>query len=83
MTGLSAPTGSAPSATRGRSTTILTEVTARPSDIAFRLLDAPAVKQALKAARDPLVLVVSGDIYSSVVRHGYDGIDRGGLPPPR
>ena len=46
-------------------------------DIAFRLLDAPAVKQALKAARDPLVLVVSGDIYSSVVRHGYDGIDRG------
>jgi hypothetical protein len=22
-------------------------------------------------------LVVSGDIYNSVVRHGYDGIDRG------
>lgn len=25
---------------------------------------------------DPLILVISGDIYSSVVRHGYDGIDR-------
>jgi hypothetical protein len=46
-------------------------------DIAFRLLDAPAVKQALKAACEPLVLVVSGDIYRSVVYHGYDGIDRG------
>jgi len=23
----------------------------------------------------PLILVISGDIYSSVVRHGYDGID--------
>ena len=45
-------------------------------DIAFRLLDAPAVKSALKAAQDPLVLVVSGDIYGSVVRQGYDGIDR-------
>ncbi len=48
-------------------------------DIAFRLLDAPAVKRALKAAHDPLVLVVSGDIYGSVVRHGYDGIERGGF----
>ena len=41
-------------------------------DTAFRLLDAPRVKKTLKAARNPLVLVVSGDIYSSVVRHGYD-----------
>ena len=24
---------------------------------------------------DPLILVVSGDIYGSVVRHGYEGID--------
>jgi len=24
---------------------------------------------------DPLILVVSEEIYSSVVRHGYDGID--------
>jgi hypothetical protein len=46
-------------------------------DIAFRLLDAPAVKRALKAAHDPLVLVVSGEVYGSVVRHGYDGIDCG------
>ena len=46
-------------------------------DIAFRLLDAPAVKKALKAAPDPLILVVSGDIYSEVVRHGYDQIDGG------
>ena len=26
---------------------------------------------------DPLILVVSEDIHSSVVRHGYDGIDHG------
>jgi class 3 adenylate cyclase len=44
-------------------------------DIAFRLLDAPRVKTALKAARGPLLLVVSGDVYGSVVCHGYDGID--------
>ena len=45
-------------------------------DIAFRLLDAVNVKKALQAAADPLILVVSGDIYRSVVRHGYDGIDQ-------
>jgi hypothetical protein len=44
-------------------------------DVAFRLLGAVAVKKELDAAADPLVLVVSGDIYASVVRHGYDGID--------
>jgi hypothetical protein len=44
-------------------------------DVAFRLLDAARVKKALRETADPLVLVVSGDIYSSVVRHGYDGID--------
>jgi len=44
-------------------------------DVAFRLLDAARVKRALRETADPLVLVVSGDIYSSVVRHGYDGID--------
>ena len=76
MTGLSAPTGSAPSATRGKVHHDPDGSYGEALDIAFRLLDAPAVKQALKAARDPLVLVVSGDIYSSVVRHGYDGIDR-------
>jgi hypothetical protein len=40
-------------------------------DIAFRLLDAPRVKKALKAAASPLILVVSGHIYSSIVRHSY------------
>ncbi|HLK02591.1 MAG TPA: hypothetical protein VKU39_22145 [Streptosporangiaceae bacterium] len=40
-------------------------------DIAFRLLDAPAVKKTLKAATGPLILVVAGHIYSSIVRHSY------------
>ena len=44
-------------------------------DIAFRLLDAPGVKKALRAGADPLTLVISGDIYQTIVRHGYDGID--------
>jgi hypothetical protein len=39
-------------------------------DIAFRLLDAPRIKAALRAAYGPLLLVVSGEIYESVVRHG-------------
>lgn len=50
-------------------------------DVAFRLLDAGHVKKALQAAADPLVLVVSGDVYSSVVRHGYDGIDQHSFHP--
>ena len=41
-------------------------------DIAFRLLDAPRVKTALKTAQGPLLLVVSGDVYGSVVHAGYD-----------
>lgn len=44
-------------------------------DIAFRLLDAPAVKEALRHTTAPLVLVISGELYRSVVRHGYPGID--------
>jgi class 3 adenylate cyclase len=44
-------------------------------DVAFRLLDAARVKRALREMANPLILVISGDIYSSVVRHGYDGID--------
>jgi hypothetical protein len=44
-------------------------------DIAFRLLDAPQVKDKLKRTTAPLVLVVSEDIYQLTVRHGYDGID--------
>jgi hypothetical protein len=46
-------------------------------DLAFRLLDAPAVKKALQAAASPLILVISEDIYRSVVRHRYPGIDQG------
>jgi hypothetical protein len=36
-------------------------------DIAFRLLDAPGVKKALRSAPDPLTLVVSDDIYRTDV----------------
>jgi class 3 adenylate cyclase len=50
-------------------------------DIAFRLLDAPGVKKALRAAPDPLTLVVSDDIYRTVVRHGYDGLDQQAFRP--
>jgi class 3 adenylate cyclase len=52
-------------------------------DVAFRLLDAAPVKRALRETADPLILVISGDIYSSVVRHGYDGIDQHAFSPPR
>jgi hypothetical protein len=45
-------------------------------DVAFRLLDAAPVKKALRETADPLILVISGDIHSSVVRHGYNGIDQ-------
>jgi class 3 adenylate cyclase len=50
-------------------------------DVAFRLLDATRVKRALREATDPLILVISGDIYNSVVRHGYDGIDQDAFHP--
>jgi len=50
-------------------------------DVAFRLLDAARVKRALREAADPLVLVISGDIHSTVVRHGYDGIDDQAFQP--
>ena len=50
-------------------------------DVAFRLLDAAPVKRALRETAGPLILVISGDIYSSVVRHGYDGIDRQAFHP--
>jgi len=50
-------------------------------DIAFRLLDAPSVKKTLQAATGPLTLVVSEDIYRTVVRHAYDGIDQHSFRP--
>jgi len=48
-------------------------------DIAIRLLDSLPVKKALREAAAPLVLVVSDEIYSAVVRHGY--VDAGTYCP--
>ncbi len=45
-------------------------------DIAFRLLDHAYVKKTLRVGADPLALVISGDIYRSVVRHSDEGSDR-------
>ncbi len=45
-------------------------------DITCRLLDAPEVKGKLRGTTAPMVLVVSEQIYMSVIRHDYDGIDR-------
>jgi hypothetical protein len=42
-------------------------------DVAFRLLDAARVTRALRETADPLVLIVSEDIHSSVVRQDYNG----------
>lgn len=44
-------------------------------DLACRLLDAPRVKKALRQTLEPLVLVVSDDLFWAVVRHGYGGLD--------
>lgn len=44
-------------------------------DVAFRLLNSPHAKLVLRRTAAPLVLAVSGDVYQSVVRHQYDGID--------
>lgn len=50
-------------------------------DVAFRLLDAPKFKAHLRNAVAPLALVASDDIYRSVIRHCYDGIDDGEFFP--
>ena len=44
-------------------------------DVAFRLLDAPSVKRILRLASVPLVVVVSGEIFWSIVQHGYGDLD--------
>jgi hypothetical protein len=49
-------------------------------DVAFRMLDAPQVKKALRETAGPLVLVVSDDIYKTIIRHSYD-IDRSEFQP--
>lgn len=43
-------------------------------DVACRLLDAPRLKKCLRTVAAPLVLVVSEEIYWSIVKHEYDGI---------
>jgi len=45
-------------------------------DLSCRLLDSRVLKKRLVHTDAPLILVVSEDIYSSVVRHGYEGIDQ-------
>jgi class 3 adenylate cyclase len=50
-------------------------------DITCRLLDAPEVKVTLRRTAAPLVLVVSDDIYRSVIRHGYHGLDDQAFEP--
>jgi class 3 adenylate cyclase len=50
-------------------------------DVAFRLLDAARVKRTLRETAGPLTLVVSANIYNSVVRHGYAGIDQHAFHP--
>ncbi|MFB7466923.1 hypothetical protein ACFCZ1_26080 [Streptomyces sp. NPDC056224] len=41
---------------------------------AFRLLDAPELRDALKATQEPSVLCVSEAVYQGVVRHAHHGI---------
>lgn len=43
-------------------------------DVAFRLLDSPTVKRTLSEVQmSPLVLVISEEIFRTIVRHGYLG----------
>lgn len=44
-------------------------------DDAFRLLDAPEVKQTFRMSESPMLLVVSDLIHRSIVMQGYPGID--------
>src|SRR5436190_11395879 len=44
-------------------------------DITCRLLDAPEFKRKMTKSVAPIALVVSDGIYSSIIKHGYDGID--------
>jgi class 3 adenylate cyclase len=50
-------------------------------DVAFRLLDAPRLKDRLRRVVTPLVLVVSEEIYWSIVQHEYDGIPGSAFEP--
>lgn len=50
-------------------------------DLSFRLLDAPELKQLLRGSAEPLAVVLSDDVYRTVVRHGYDRIDADRFAP--
>ncbi|MBO2452234.1 hypothetical protein J4573_34450 [Actinomadura barringtoniae] len=50
-------------------------------DVACRLLDARPVKKALQGVTAPLVLVVSKEIFETVVKHEYDGISMATYQP--
>jgi hypothetical protein len=50
-------------------------------DEAFRLLDAPRLKESLSRGPGPLVLAVSDLIYWSIVSHDYEGISRESYHP--
>jgi class 3 adenylate cyclase len=50
-------------------------------DVACRLLDAPQLKIKLGQSTAPLILVVSDDVYRSVIRHGYERIDDRAFEP--
>jgi hypothetical protein len=50
-------------------------------DLSIRLLDAPATKKHLRQTMEPFVLVVSDDIYRTVIRHGYLGIHNDAFAP--
>ena len=50
-------------------------------DVAFRLLDAPRLKDSLNRGPGPLVLAVSDVIYWSIVSQDYEGIPRESYQP--
>lgn len=50
-------------------------------DVACQLLDARRLKQCLQTVATPLVLVVSEDIYWSIVKHEHDGIQQSTYKP--
>jgi len=50
-------------------------------DVAFRLLDAPRLKDSLRRGPGPLVVAVSDIIYWSIVSQDYEGIPRESYQP--
>jgi hypothetical protein len=50
-------------------------------DIAFRLVESPRVRDFAQAVDDPVTLVITEEMYWSIVRHGYPGIDPAGFVP--